>query len=84
MCFGQTFTPMYTLLRFGWKVLIHILRWDPNSIVTIPTNDGVYFYQEEIGVKYPNITEAWITTDGFKLPMQELGVDSIQNQLYNG
>ena len=59
------------------------MSWDPDSIITIPTNDDVYFYQEATVVKYPNITEVWTSHDGYKLSMKDWGMDSIQNHLYN-
>ena len=53
MLFGQTSTLMYNWLKFGRAVLLHVLSRDPDAMVSMPTDNDVYFFQEVIGAKYP-------------------------------
>ena len=71
-------------LKFGRKVLLHILCRDPDAFIRLPTSDEVIFYQSAIGNKYPNITEVWATADGLQLFIQAVGKGNEQNKYYNG
>ena len=84
MMFGQTSTPMYKWLKFGRKVLLHILCRDPDAIVRLPTSDEVIFYQSAIVNKSPNVAEVRAAADGLKLFIQAVGKSNEQNKYYNG
>ena len=75
---------MYHWLKFGHKVLLHILSRDPDAKVSMPTNDEVRFYHELIGAKYPICDNVWAAADSLKLLIQEPTEDTTQNQLFNG
>ena len=84
MIFGQTSSPLYLWLKFGRKVLLHILCRQPEAKVCSPSNDEVAFYTHVIGEKYPSCSDVWAAADGLKLLIQEPTDNAKQNQLFNG
>ena len=71
MLFGLTSTPMYSWLKFGRKVLLHVLSNDDDAKVILPSLVKVRFYQEVIGLKYPLCHDVWAAADGLKLLIQK-------------
>ena len=75
---------MYHWLKFGDKVLLPFLSRDSDAKVSMPTNDEVRFYREEMGAKYPICDNVWAAPDSLKLLIQEPTEDTEQNQMFNG
>ena len=84
MMFEQNSSTMYKWLKFGCKVLLHILCRDPYTVIRIPTSDEVRFYQSTIRTKYPNVAEILAIADGLKLFIQALGKINEQKKYNNG
>ena len=74
---------MYKWLKFGHKVLLHILCRGTDIVIRLPMSDHMIFYQSAIGSKYPNVAEVWAAADGLKLFIQAVGKGSKQNKYYN-
>ena len=71
MLFGLTSTHMYSWMKFGQKVLLHVLSSDDDAKVMLPSLEQVRCYQEVIGQKYPLCNDVWATADGVKLLIQK-------------
>ena len=84
MMFGQTSTPMYQWLKFGRRVLLHVLSRDENSQIKLPDEHETRFFCTVIQNKYPNLNNVWAAADGLKLPIQAPTDFMKQNKFYNG
>ena len=75
---------MYKWLKFGRKVLLHVIYRDHATVIRLPTYDEVRFYQSVVGTKYPNIAKIWAAVDGLKLFIQAVRQGNEQNKYYSG
>ena len=53
LLFGQTSTPMYKWLKFGRKVLLHVLSREKSAVIKLPTEEEVHFFCQVIAERYP-------------------------------
>jgi hypothetical protein len=82
--FGLTQTVMFWWLKFGKRVLLHILQGHPDAKIQKPTDDEVRSYVNAISSQYPHAQDVWAACDGLKLSMQAAMDDVTQNMFYNG
>ena len=84
MHFGQTSTPMYMWLKFGRKILLHVISRDIRAMSRLPSDEQVEYFCSDIEKKYPVLVDVWGAIDSLKLLIQEPTDDKKQNQLFNG
>ena len=82
--FGQTSTPMYKWLKFGRRVLLHVLSRTPEAQVKLPIPEEVASFKEAVADKYPFCPDVWGTADGLKLLIEPPGSYDRQLRYYNG
>ena len=85
LAFGQTSTPLYKWLKFGRRVLLHVLSRHDAAKVRSPTAAEVKSFKEAVVDKYPACHNVWGAADGLKLLIEAL-CSSYSKQLryYNG
>jgi hypothetical protein len=64
--FGMSSTSVLMYLRFGRRILIKVLRNEPNAAIQIPDIDTIRMYQQVIKERHPNLQGVWCTMDGLK------------------
>ena len=84
MLFGQTSSPLYLWLKFGRKVLLHVLSRETRALVRLPNEEEVRFFCHVIANKYPVLQDVWGAADGLKLTIQSPTDHTKQNKFYNG
>ena len=84
LLFGQTSTPMYLWLKFGRRILLHVLSREKCALISLPEADEVNFFSKVISAKYPVLTNVWAAADGLKLAIQAPTDFRKQNKYYNG
>ena len=84
LMFGQTSTPLYKWLKFGRKVLLHVLSRDSRAKVELPSAEQVNEFQQCVGEKYPYCAEVWGAGDGLKLFIEPPLSYQKQLRYYNG
>ena len=82
--FGQTSTPMYNWLKFGRRVLLHVLSRTPEAQVKLPTPEEVASFKEAVADKYPFCPDVWGAADGLKLLIEPPESYDRQLRYYNG
>lgn len=82
--FGQTSTPLYRWLKFGRKVLLHVLSRLPCAQVKLPTDAEVVKFKEQVASKYPYCPNVWGAADGLKLLIAPPVGYEKQLRFYNG
>jgi hypothetical protein len=82
--FGMTSSPVSMYLRFGRRILIHLLNAEPDAAVKAPSVATIGVYKDCIRRKYPLLEDVWCTMDGLKLCLQQSGDVVLQNMFYNG
>ena len=86
MIFGLTMTNLSTYLRFGRRIVIEVLKNDPDATIRLPTENEMQQYTQAIAGKHPSLgaQKVWCTIDGLKLMLQQAPNSTIQEQFYNG
>ena len=84
LMFGQTSTPLYRWLKFGRKVLLHVLSRAPEAQVMLPTREQVAEFKEAVSEKYPFCPNVWGAADGLKLLIEPPLSYEKQLRYYNG
>ena len=84
MMFGQTSTPMYKWLKFGRKVLLHVLSRHDAAKVKLPTAAESEGFKAAVAEKYPYCPDVWGAGDGLKLFIDAPTSYSKQLRYYNG
>jgi hypothetical protein len=67
MIFGQTSTPMYKWIKFGRRILLHVLSRSSIAKVKLPTENEVVTMQDAAFDKYPSCGDVWGAGDGLNL-----------------
>jgi len=86
MIFGLTMTNLSTYLRFGRRIVIEVLKNDPDATIRLPADNEMQQYIDAIAGKHPSLGahKVWCTVDGVKLMLQQAPNSMIQEQFYNG
>ena len=84
MIFGMTANTVSVWLRFGIRLLVHILKHHEDAAVKLPTNEKIQEYKNAIQRKYPALNNCYAVCDGLKLMLEQSGNHLIQNRFYNG
>jgi hypothetical protein len=86
MIFGLTMTNLSTYLRFGRRIVIEVLKNDPDATIRLPADIEMQQYIDAIAGKHPSLGahKVWCTVDGLKLMLQQAPNSMIQEQFYNG
>ena len=84
LMFGQTSTPLYKWLKFGRKVLLHVLSRTPQAQVRLPTATEVESFKNAVKEKYPHCPNVWGAADGLKLLIEPPKGYNRQLRYYNG
>lgn len=84
MIFGLTLNPVSMYLRFGRRILITVLRKEPDTAIKVPSIDTIRQYQNIIRQRHPLLDGCWCTMDGLKLKIQQPADRVKENNLYNG
>ncbi len=61
-----------------------MLKNDKYARITIPSPEKVDEYKQAISAKYPILDDVWVTMDGLKTPIQQVGTTKKQSYFYNG
>ena len=77
--FGITGTPISVWVRFGMRMLVHILKQLPDSYVRLPTAEKVQEYKDAITSKYSLLQDCYCVADGLKIYLQQAGEFMVQN-----
>ena len=67
MIFGMTANTVSVWLRFGIRLLVHILKHHEDAAVKLPTNEKIQEYKNAIQRKYPALNNCYAVCDGLKL-----------------
>ena len=83
--FGVTYSCLSLFLRFGRRLLLKVLKNDPNARVTIPKNEVLKAYADSIKEQYSALgaKNVAFAIDGLKLNIQKPGHDVRQSAFYN-
>jgi hypothetical protein len=86
MIFGLSMTNLSTYLRFGHRIVIEVLKNDPDATIRLPTEYEMQQYTQAIASKHASLGEqnVWCTVDGLKLMLEQAPTSMIQEQFYNG
>ena len=84
LMFGQTSTPLYKWLKFGRKVLLHVLSRTDVAQVRLPTTAEVNLFKLAVSEKYPHCPNVWGAADGLKLMIEPPKGYNRQLRYYNG
>ena len=84
MMFGQTSTPMYRWLKFGRRLLLHVLSRVPEAQVKLPTSTEIASFKAAVSEKYPSCPNVWGAADGLKLLIESPLSYAKQRRFYNG
>ena len=82
--FGMPGTSVSMYIRFSRRLVIMVLKSDPDAAIRPPTVEKLREYQQAIAEKYPSLNGVWCTMDGLKLLLQQSGDVYIQKRFYNG
>lgn len=87
MIFGVLLATSSVSLRFGHRILCHVLSRQDSAKVKLPDNLAkVNEYVEAVGRKHPTLGEERVafSIDGVKLDIEKAGDENIQQMFYNG
>ena len=84
--FGQTQTTMSVWVRFGRKILLHLLKKNPAAKLRHRTAEEWESYVQAVAAKHPKLGQLRVgcTIDGIKLHLEESPDHIIQEMFYNG
>lgn len=82
--FGLVGTSCGDWLRFGKRVVVHLLSSRLDSVVCLPDATKVAQYKEAIERKYPVLKDVAFVGDGLKILLQKAGDQMTQEAFYNG
>jgi DDE superfamily endonuclease len=82
--FGLTHTPLSMWLRFGRRVLLHVLKDHELARVKMPNVEKVAEYKAAIGRLYKRLKDVYSVGDGLKVLIGACGDGMIQEMFYNG
>ena len=84
LIFGMTGSPVSMYLRFGRRILIQVLKAEPDAAIKIPDDATIRLFQDHVRQRHPVLENVWCTMDGLKLCLQQSGNATTQNNFYNG
>ena len=87
MMFGIMQSTCSVFLRFGRRILCHVLSKETDSQVKLPTNEVVLNeFCTAVARRHPTLGEENVcfACDGLKLLLEQAGDTTIQNMFYNG
>eukprot|EP00977_Amphora_coffeiformis_P012498 scaffold3079_cov174-Amphora_coffeaeformis.AAC.9 len=82
--FGLVGTSCGDWLRFGKRVIVHVLSKREDSVVRLPSAEKVSRYKEAIERKYPVLKDVAFVGDGLNILLQKAGDQTMQEVFYNG
>ena len=82
--FGLTSSPCEKWLRFGKRVLLHVLKQRDDSKIRMPNEDKLREYVSCIEHQYPALNNVAFVGDGLKIPLEKASDKIKQNAYYNG
>jgi hypothetical protein len=82
--FGITYSAYCLWLRFGRRIILHILYDHPNAKVQMPTPDKVADYVAHVVQKYPLLDDVYCFADGLKIPINPPEDPAERLNFYNG
>ena len=82
--FGVSGSVCSLFIRYGRRLLLHVLRNDQHARIRMPTNEEVTDFQSVICAKYSSLQNVYAVADGLKLYLEQAGDGVIQNMFYNG
>ena len=71
MLFGLTTSAISVYLKFGRRILIHILSNDKMAKVTILSDDEIEHFKNAVKERHPAVKDVWMTMDGLKLYLEQ-------------
>jgi len=84
MLFGCIASITNLYIRFGRRLLLHVLYNIEGSKIKLPDQLDVELFKTVIQEKYPLLTDCWFVLDGLKMPLQQPGDPDVQRVFYNG
>ncbi len=84
LVFDLTYSNLSMYLRFGVRLFVEMFRDNPLARVSIPSTEEIELFKEAFAARHPLLTDCWVTMDGLKLFLQQLGNVIIQECYYNG
>ena len=78
LVFGLTYTNLSVYLRFGVHLFVKLFRDNLLARVSIPSMEEIESFKEAFAAWHPLLTDCWVTMDGLKLFLQQLGNAIIQ------
>jgi len=82
--FGLVGTSCGDWLRFGKRVLVHVLCKRDDAMVRLPDGPKVVQYKAAVERKYPVLKNVAFVGDGLKILLQKAGDPTTQEAFYNG
>jgi hypothetical protein len=83
--FGLTQTVVFRWLKFGKRVLLHVLQDHPDAKMQKPADAEVLSCVDAISIQCRHAEKVWAACDGLKLSMQAAHQEDVtQNMLHNG
>ena len=70
LMFGQTSSPLHFWLKFGRRILLHVLSRTVGAKTQLSNENEIRTFQEAISIKYLSCGEVWGAMDGLKLIIQ--------------
>jgi hypothetical protein len=84
LVFGLIYINLSVYLRFGVHLFVETFRDDLLAQVNIPSAEEMESFKEAFAARHPLLANCWVTMDGLKLFLQQLGNATIQENYYNG
>ena len=84
MMFGQTSTCLYKWLKFGRRVLLHVLCRHDASMVRLPDANQVRDMKSTVREKYPTCHDCIGAADGLKILVESPVNWAVQEKFFNG
>ncbi len=86
LIFGMSMSNLNGYLRFGRRILVHVLSNDKFARIAIPTEEKIESYVSAISARHPALgnKRVWCSMDGLKLYLEEAPSFYVQRRFYNG
>jgi hypothetical protein len=73
-----------SLLKFGHRLLLKVLKSEPGAKVQMPSLEEIEQFKSIIINRYPSLVDVWCTMDGVKLLLETSGSYQIQECFFHG
>jgi hypothetical protein len=84
MIFGMTANLVSMYLRFGRRILIAVLKKEPDARIQVPDAETIRHYQRLVANRHPILDGVWCTVDGLKFYLQQAPNADKENNFFNG